>query len=163
MNFRIKKQASEREARLQEQADRRKARLQEQADRREARLQEQVERRARLKEKLAEQRRKANQRTRASLNRTINKLEGKINDRRKTIEEIDNKTYSKHNVLAYDGKELYFNGKYFTNRRNGERLNEQESEEAWAVMRRAMQKNMNSLQGTKAKLENRIATKYSDK
>ena len=54
--------------------------------------------------------------------------------------------------MSYGGKQAYFNGQYFTRGRNGPRLNEQESEEAWTALRRGLQRSLNNLLRIKMRL-----------
>lgn len=112
---------------------------------------------ARIKEQVAEQLKIANQGARLSINTSIKEIVRQIDEKNKEIEAIDNRTYNKQTSLAYGEKKAYFNGQYFTREINGEKLNQEESDEAWNALKNIIQGTLKGLLRTKASLENTLS------
>ncbi|CAF0703496.1 unnamed protein product [Brachionus calyciflorus] len=75
-----------------------------------------------------------------SLTPTIQNLESRI-------AAIDSRTYDIPTTFTMNGRRIRFNGSYFTRGRNGPRLDQAETEQAWAALRRSYMRALSSVQG----------------
>lgn len=67
------------------------------------------------------------------------------NDFEEKIKQIDAGTFDEPTTINYNNKAYYFNGQYFTDGKNGPKLNEQDTKEAWAAMKNVFSKNIKNI------------------